>query len=152
MVHPNWQATELLEAYKLHTHQQAFVEPNYVWVGFCRGMGIPGGYTDRGTTDTDKDTDFCIRHHTRTPIRHTHTHHGGYVTRKSGVFFNIIFLFILYIFVYLFTVTSNNNNNNISSQCHTIVTPLPTHRNDNSDRQVRHYPSRDTNTSLREDE
>ena len=32
MVHPNWQATELLEEYKLHTLQQAFVEPNYAWV------------------------------------------------------------------------------------------------------------------------
>jgi hypothetical protein len=44
------------------------------------GPGIPGGYTDRGTTDTDTDTDFCIRHQTRTPIRHTHTYHGGSVT------------------------------------------------------------------------
>ena len=41
---------------------------------------IPGGYTDRGTTDTDTDTDFCIHRHTRTPTRHTHTHDGGYVS------------------------------------------------------------------------
>ena len=44
------------------------------------GPGIPGGYTDRGTPDTDTDTDFCIRRHTRTPTRHTHTHDGGYVS------------------------------------------------------------------------
>jgi hypothetical protein len=66
------------------------------------GPGISGGYTDRGTTDTDKDTDFCILIRIRTPIRHTHTPHCGYVTRKSSVFFYIIFLsfFKICLFVY----------------------------------------------------
>ena len=33
------------------------------------GKGIPGGYTDKGTTDTDKDTCLCTHHQTRTLIR-----------------------------------------------------------------------------------
>jgi hypothetical protein len=42
------------------------------------GTDIPRGYADRGTVGTDTDTDFCIRHQTHTPTRHTHTHHYGF--------------------------------------------------------------------------
>ena len=42
------------------------------------GPGIPGGYMDRGTTDTDTDTYFGIRHPTHTHIRHYPYKHDGY--------------------------------------------------------------------------
>ena len=42
------------------------------------GMGIPGGYAGRGTTDTDRDTYFSIRPHTRTHTRRTHTRNSGF--------------------------------------------------------------------------
>jgi len=45
------------------------------------GMGISGGYTDKGTPGTDKDTYIYIRHHTHTHIRHTRTHHGGFILK-----------------------------------------------------------------------
>ena len=41
-------------------------------------MGIPGGYTGKGTAGTNKDTCFSIRHCTRTRTRHTRTHNIGF--------------------------------------------------------------------------
>jgi hypothetical protein len=46
------------------------------------GYGLPGGYADtstRGIAGTDTDRLFCTRRHTRTHIRHTHTHDGGFL-------------------------------------------------------------------------
>ena len=46
------------------------------------GMGIPGGYTGKGTAGTDTDSHFVIRPCTRTRTRHTRTHNDGYNTQK----------------------------------------------------------------------
>ena len=97
------------------------------------GPGIPGGYTDRGTPDTDTDTDFCIRCHTCTPTRHTHTHNGGYVSWKSGVFcifiLNSFYLFICSLLVVTTTWTTwtyLSNTTNTATTTATATTVLPT--------------------------
>ena len=50
------------------------------------GMGIPGGYTGKGTTGTDKDTYFGIRPCTRTLIHHTRTCSCGFALQRPWDF------------------------------------------------------------------
>ena len=55
------------------------------------GYGIPGGYTDTGTTGTDTDSPFGTRGCTRTRIHGTHTRHGGFLVVLQQLTSNIIY-------------------------------------------------------------
>ena len=60
----------------------------YMDLVMVMGMGIPGGYTGKGTTGTDKDTYFGIRPCTRTLIRHTRTRSCGFALQRPWDFPN----------------------------------------------------------------
>ena len=55
------------------------------------GYGIPGGYTDTGTTGTDTDSPFGTRGCTRTRIHGTHTRHGRFLVVLQQLTSNIIY-------------------------------------------------------------
>ena len=51
--------------------KQFDVKGAYLHVVNNMGLGIPGGYMDRGTPDTDTDTDFCIHQKLSMLLLHT---------------------------------------------------------------------------------
>jgi hypothetical protein len=64
-------------------------------------MGIPGGYTGKGTTGMDKDTYFGIHPCTRTRTRHTRTHNGGYILHIQCDFPNQVITICSYYYIML---------------------------------------------------
>ena len=117
------------------------------------GMGIPGGYAGKGITGMDTDTYFGIQGCTRTRIRHTRTHNGGYtcygscrtkyiqLARVQQTYIQIFFFFYNYIFSPLFFSTMARDEVDLS-----LIT------NDHRKRKLGSYATNKDNISADKDE
>ena len=72
-------------------------------------MGIFCGYAGKGTAGTGKDTYFSIRRCTRTHIRHTRTHNGGF----TGVYLRTC---EFYLFVFTILPSTNTTDRQLEPQ------------------------------------